>query len=42
MKQSVQEHIVVYLKGLAMGAADLGWWRMAQRRLVRRCCRSGV
>ena len=23
MKQSVQEHIVVYLKGLAMGAADL-------------------
>ena len=23
MKQSVQEHIVVYLKGLAMGAADV-------------------
>ena len=23
MKQSVQEHIVVYFKGLAMGAADL-------------------
>lgn len=23
MKQSVQEHIVIYLKGLAMGAADV-------------------